>query len=48
MRRNPAVVLAIVDRDNPYQYVQIFGRVARPENRHTVLITPERITANLR
>jgi len=27
VRANPEVVLTIVDRDNPYHYVQIFGRV---------------------
>jgi PPOX class probable F420-dependent enzyme len=29
MEANPRVTLAIVDRENPYQYVQIQGRVRR-------------------
>ncbi|HEV2281015.1 MAG TPA: PPOX class F420-dependent oxidoreductase [bacterium] len=27
MRRHPEVALAVVDRENPYQYVQICGKV---------------------
>lgn len=29
MQQNPEVVLAIVDRENPYNYVQIRGKVAK-------------------
>ena len=29
MRQNPDVVLTIMDRENPYQYVQIHGKVAK-------------------
>ena len=29
MQQNPDVVLAIMDRENPYRYVQIQGKVAK-------------------
>lgn len=74
LRSNPEVALAIVDRENPYQYVQIQGRVTafdtqnaardidrlshrytggpyqypggdRPENRVSIRIAPERVSA---
>jgi PPOX class probable F420-dependent enzyme len=34
MEANPMVALAIVDRENPYRYVQIQGRVVRFDKEH--------------
>jgi len=34
MRQHPDVVLTIVDRENPYQYVQIRGKVAQFDAEH--------------
>lgn len=45
MRRHPEVALAVVDRENPYQYVQIRGKVtAFDEKSGARDITPAKIT----